>query len=108
MTSQTPPTSETQRDRLVFYPVAGAGFVFCLTVLSIIASAFADPQAPVARWLNAHAISLMLWEAALVVVISVLAMVIDRVRTLRKRQADHDAAAAAEFTGAARESGHVD
>jgi hypothetical protein len=86
MPPESPTTSDTLRDRLVFYPVAVAGFVFCLTVLSIIAAAFADPQAPVPRWLNDHAISLMLWEAALVASISILAMLIDRLRTLRKQR----------------------
>lgn len=79
------PTPEEQRDRLVFYPVAVVGGVFCVTVLMTIAAAFGDPQAPVAKWLNRNATPLLLWETALLVTISVLAMTIDRVRTLRKR-----------------------
>jgi len=79
-----PLTPDERRDRLVFYPVAVVGGLFCLTVLMTIAATFGDPQAPMARWLNRHGTPLLLWETALLVTVSVLAMVIDRVRTLQR------------------------
>jgi len=79
-----PLTPDERRDRLVFYPVAVVGGLFCLTVLMTIAATFGDPQAPAARWLNRHGTPLLLWETALLVTVSVLAMVIDRIRTLQR------------------------
>jgi len=81
-------TPDERRDRWVFYPVAVVGGLFCVTVLMTIAAAFGDPQAPVAKWLNRNATPLLLWETALLVTIGILAMTIDRFRTLKKKQRD--------------------
>lgn len=90
MNSLGPPTPEERTDRLVFYPVAAVGGAFAVTVLMTIAAAFGDPQAPANQWFNRHATPLLLWETALLVVVSVLAMVIDRVRTLRRMRNEQD------------------
>ncbi|WP_437227574.1 hypothetical protein SH661x_000444 [Planctomicrobium sp. SH661] len=86
-----PLTPDERRDRLVFYPVAVAGGIFCITVLMTIAAAFGDSQAPVTRWLNRNATGLLLWETAALVLTAVLAMGIDRVRTLRRLRKEQGA-----------------
>lgn len=49
----------------------------------MIACLFGDPNAPVAQWLNANGNRLLIVEFVAVIVLSLLAMVVDRVRTLR-------------------------
>lgn len=92
MKSHAPPTPEERTDRLVFYPVAAVGTVFAVTVLMTIAATFGDPRAPANQWFNRHATPLLLWETALLVVVAVLAMFIDRVRTLRRSREAQDLA----------------
>jgi len=79
-----PLTPDEKRDRLVFYPVAVVAGIFCLTVFMTIAAVFGDPQAPFTRWMNRNATPLLLWETALLVTIGILAMTIDRLRTLQR------------------------
>lgn len=68
---------------LLFRLVVPATVVFILTILALIASLFGDPKAPVSKWLNANGNQLLIFEFIAVVVLSVLAMTVDRVRTLR-------------------------
>lgn len=68
---------------LFFRLIVPATVVFILTILALIASVFGDPRAPVSRWLDANGNSLLMWEFAIVVFLSILAMTIDRIRTLR-------------------------
>ena len=68
---------------LLFRLIVPATVVFILTVLSLIASVFGDQEAPVSKWLEAHGSQLLIWELGIVVVLSILAMAIDRIRTLR-------------------------
>ena len=71
------------RPTLLFRLVVPATVIFILTVLALIASLFGDPDAPVARWLDTHGNQLLLWEFVGVIVLSFLAMAVDRWRTLR-------------------------
>lgn len=80
----SPLTPDERRDRLVFYPVAIVGGLFCLTVLMTIAAAFGDAQSPATKWLNQNATPLLLWETAVLAAVSLMAMAIDRTRTLRR------------------------
>ena len=68
---------------LTFRLIVPATTVFILTILALIASVFGTPEAPVSKWLDAHANQLLIWEFVAVVVLTILAMTIDRVRTLR-------------------------
>ncbi|MCR9202266.1 MAG: hypothetical protein NXI04_26790 [Planctomycetaceae bacterium] len=68
---------------LLFRLVVPATVVFILTILALIACLFGDPNAPVAQWLNANGNRLLIVEFVAVIVLSLLAMVVDRVRTLR-------------------------
>ncbi|MEZ6130658.1 MAG: hypothetical protein R3C59_18380 [Planctomycetaceae bacterium] len=70
---------------LLFRLIVPATVVFILTILSLIASVFGNPEAPVSKWLEAHGNALLLWEFLAVVVLSVLAMTVDRIRTLQGR-----------------------
>jgi len=70
---------------LLFRLIVPATVVFILTILSLIASVFGNPDAPVSKWLEANGNALLFWEFIVVVVLSVLAMTVDRVRTLQGR-----------------------
>lgn len=70
---------------LLFRLVVPATVVFILTILSLIASVFGTPEAPVSKWLEAHGNSLLFWEFVVVVVLSILAMTVDRIRILQGR-----------------------
>ena len=57
--------------------------LFILTVLALIASVFGDPRAPVAQWFDQHAGTLLTVEFLAIMVLALLAMAIDRIRTLK-------------------------
>jgi len=67
---------------LLFRLVIPATVVFILTILALIASLFGDPRAPVSQWLEAHGDELLLWEFVIVLAAGLLAMIVDRWRTL--------------------------
>ena len=83
---RTRPTSDEQRDRLIFYPVAVIGGLFCLSLFVTIAAIFGDPDAPVNRWINHNSGTILLAETGILMVIGLLAMWFDRVNTLRKQR----------------------
>ena len=68
---------------LLFRLIVPATVLFIMTVLSLIAATFGDPQAPVSQWLDRNGNQLLIWEFVGVIVLSFLAMAIDRIRTLR-------------------------
>ncbi|MCA9083268.1 MAG: hypothetical protein KDA81_04390 [Planctomycetaceae bacterium] len=68
---------------LFFRLIIPVTVVFIMTILAMIASLFGDPRAPVSQWLEANGNGLLLWEFVVVVAISLLAMVVDRIRTKR-------------------------
>ena len=68
---------------LFFQLVIPATVVFILTILALIANVFGNPDAPVAQWLDNNGNSLLLWEFVTVLVLSFVAMFVDRQRTLR-------------------------
>lgn len=76
------------RPSLFFRLVIPATVVFILTILSLIAALFGDAKAPVSVWLDAHGNQILLWEFVVVVVLSGLAMTIDRWRTLNGIEED--------------------
>lgn len=68
---------------LLFRLVVPVCAVFILTILALIASVFGDPRAPVAQWFDQHAGTLLTVEFLATMVLALLAMAIDRTRTLR-------------------------
>ena len=76
------------RPSLFFKLVIPATVLFIGTILALIACLFGDPDAPVSKWLEANGNTLLLWEFVAVIALSLLAMTIDRIRTLRGNSAE--------------------
>ncbi len=68
---------------LVFRLIVPVTSLFILTIMALIATVFGDPDAPVSKWLDRYGNQLLIWEFVLVVVLTFLAMAIDRVGTLQ-------------------------
>ena len=84
-------SESTERPNLFFRLTTFAGAVFVITILSLVASVFGDPQAPPARFLNAHGTTLILWQVGVILVLGLVAMAVDRrqmLRRMRDGQAD--------------------
>ncbi|MFN5976253.1 MAG: hypothetical protein ACK48U_17550 [Planctomyces sp.] len=71
---------------LFFRLVVPATSVFVITILALIAGLFGDERAPLPRLLNRHGNTLLLVEFAAILVLSVLAMVLDRRQILRDQK----------------------
>lgn len=69
---------------LLFKLVIPATAIFVITILSLIAIVFSDPRAPVAQWLNQHGNTMLLIEFVVVIILSLLAMTVDRIQTLKQ------------------------
>ncbi len=69
---------------LLFRLIVPATAVFIITVMSLIAVVFSDQRAPVARFLNSYGTQLLVVEFFAVIGLSFLAMMVDRIRTLRE------------------------
>ena len=69
---------------LLFRLIVPATALFVVTILASIACLFGDPRAPVAKWFEAHVNTLLIGELVVVVVLTLLAMTVDRIRTLRR------------------------
>jgi hypothetical protein len=63
-------------------------FIFCGTVLAYLMAGFGNPAAPINRLIDRYAFTALLVEAAVVLVIGVLAMTVDRRRTLARSRPD--------------------
>ena len=74
------------RPGLLFQLVVPATAVFVVTVLSLIAVLFSDPRAPLAQLLDRHGNQLLLAELVVVLLLSVVAMAVDRWRSLHAPQ----------------------
>jgi hypothetical protein len=82
----------SEKPNLFFRLTTFAGAVFVVTILSLVAATFGDPQAPPARFLHAHGTTLVVWEVAVILSSGSLAMAVDRRQILR--QTRQEAAAA--------------
>ena len=71
---------------ILFRLVVPVCAVFIMTILALIASVFGNPQAPISGWLDRHAGVLLTGEFLLTIVLIGLAMVVDRVQTLRQQR----------------------
>ena len=80
ITRMKPPRTQPT---VFFRLIVPATVVFILTILALIACLFGNPDAPVAQWLDANGNTLLLTEFVAVIALSILAMFIDRMRTLR-------------------------
>lgn len=82
------------RPSLLFKLVVPATGIFSITVLSMIAVLFSDQRAPLAQLLNKHGNTLLAVEFVVVIVLSLLAMTVDRIQTLRQLRHQAESAAA--------------
>lgn len=71
---------------LLFRLIVPASMAFIFTILVMIASIFGDPQAPVAAWFDHNLGTLLTVEFVAVIGLALLAMTVDRIRTLRAIQ----------------------
>ena len=69
---------------LLFKLIVPATAVFIVTIMSLIAVVFSDQRAPLAKLLNEYGTKLLVVEFAAVMVLSFLAMTMDRIRTRRE------------------------
>ena len=67
---------------LLFQLLIPSTAIFIITILSLIAVLFSDQRAPVAIFLNKHGNSLLAAEFVAVMLLSFLAMAVDRMQTL--------------------------
>ncbi len=79
------------RPSLLFQLIIPATAIFCVTILSLIAVVFSDPRAPIAQFLNRHGNTLLIAEFVVVIVLSLLAMIMDRRQSLRELRKKHPA-----------------
>jgi len=68
---------------LLFQLLIPSTAIFIITILSLIAVLFSDQRAPLAIFLNKHGNSLLAAEFVVVMLLSFLAMAVDRIQTLR-------------------------
>ncbi len=69
---------------LLFQLVIPATAVFVITILSLIAIVFSDPRAPIAQWLDKNGNRLLIVEFIVVIILSFIAMAVDRIQTLKQ------------------------
>lgn len=69
---------------LLFRLIVPATAVFIVTVMALIAVVFSDQRAPVAKFLSEYGTTLLVVEFVAVMGLSLLAMTVDRIRTLRE------------------------
>lgn len=72
-----------RHDRMTFYPLIVMGAIFCISIFIVIATTFGDPDHPLNRWVNLNANLILITETVLLVILSVGAMTVDRLRTLK-------------------------
>ncbi|MEZ6126908.1 MAG: hypothetical protein R3C49_27640 [Planctomycetaceae bacterium] len=101
MTAMKPPRSQPA---LIFRLIIPVTVVFIMTILALIASLFGNPNAPVSKWLDANGNTLLIWEFVAVIVLSFLAMTVDRVRTLQGHNEAPHPASSSPLTAADDES----
>ena len=82
-----PPPPNRPPDNIWFRLLIPTGFLFCATSLSWVMSSFDRSGAPVVRWLNRYAVWWILAEAAVIVVLAVTAMAVDRRQALKNKTA---------------------
>lgn len=74
-----------------FFPmVLFSAAIFIFTILAMVAVMFGDPRAPVARFFDVHAGRLITAEVIVTLFVGFLALAVDRLQTIRRRQQSAD------------------
>ncbi len=76
-------SKDARLDRMTFYPLIVMGAIFCISIFIVIATTFGDQDHPMNRWVNQNANLILITESVLLVILSVGAMTLDRLRTLK-------------------------
>lgn len=77
-------------NNIFFTLLIPATFIFCGTILMYVMAGFGDPNAPLNQIVDRYAFAVLIAEAVLVIAIGLIAMTIDRRRTLSRRPAPPD------------------
>ncbi|MEZ6057222.1 MAG: hypothetical protein R3C01_11015 [Planctomycetaceae bacterium] len=78
----TPPPDSPPN--LLFRAVIIAGSFFAITVMSMVAATFGNPEAPPNRFFNSYGLLIILVETAILLILIFLAMAIDQRRTAQR------------------------
>ena len=81
MTSNSHDSTDEQQSpplNLFFRLAVFAATVFVVTILAFVAAIFGDPQSPAIRTINNYGGQIIFWEGVLLLVVTVLAMGMDR------------------------------
>lgn len=92
---------ERPRDpaRAVFAAVAPCGAVFVVTILAMIAAAFGEPGSATARFFDEFGLTIIVAEAGLTIVVTLLAMAFDRWITLRRSRTTNESERSSSSSG---------
>ncbi|MGE3314837.1 MAG: hypothetical protein AB7O26_06930 [Planctomycetaceae bacterium] len=76
----------------LFRAAAVLAAIFCITIFAMVAAMLGDEASPPVRFLNNHGGTLIIVEVAATLLVAVVAMANDRMRTLRnlREQAERD------------------
>ena len=82
--AQPPP----KRTGLLFQLTALSAAAFVVSILAFIATTFGDARAPATKWFNQYVETLIAVEVIATLLLGLVAMIQDRVRTLKAKMKD--------------------
>ncbi len=103
MSSTAPPSNP------FFRLVTVAGFLFVVTILAIVAAFFAKPDSPLVEFVDRFGTHLIFWEVIIVLMAGFVALMVDRIQTLRhlnRQREDYQQAAENKASEAAPRGEH--
>jgi hypothetical protein len=80
--------------RLLFLAVVPFATLFVVTILVMIAAAFGDPDSPLGGFFDEHGLTIIAWESLATIAAALVAMTIDRRRSLRSTAGNGETPAA--------------
>lgn len=79
--------SDARPPRNPFFPLTAIlSAAFVVTILASVATMLGDPGAPLAQLLDRHGTTLIVIEVAVILLVGLLALVVDRVQSLRQQR----------------------
>ena len=82
------PATPPPRPGLLFQLTAVSATVFVVTILACVATTFGDARAPATKWFNQYVETLIAVEVIATLLLGLVAMIQDRVRTLKAKMKD--------------------
>lgn len=74
----------------LFRAAAVLAAIFCITIFAMVAAMLGDEASPAVRFLNNHGGTLIVVEVAATLLVAVIAMGADRIKTLRKLREEEE------------------